>query len=116
MLITEQQLQIFPNAGPQAGEQCAAAEVVIDQSQQALGGRVKVVEVRRPAVRGAVVDVAQGFDDAAQAGGALFDQLVLDRGHGGVSGCSGAVVRQRERLHGPIRWIARGWVGQSAAI
>ncbi|HGM4352655.1 TPA: hypothetical protein ACKPFV_005202, partial [Pseudomonas aeruginosa] len=80
MLITEKQLQIFPNAGPQAGEQCAAAEVVIDQSQQALGGRVKVVEVRRPAVRGAVVDVVQGFDDAAQAGGALFDQLVLGRG------------------------------------
>lgn len=74
---------------------------------------MNVVEVRRAAVRGAVMDVVQGFDDAAQAGGALLEQLVLGRGHGDVSGCSGAGGRQRERerLHGPIRWIARGWAG-----
>lgn len=74
---------------------------------------MNVVEVRRPALRAGVVDVVQGFDDAAQAGNALLDQL--GRGHGGVSGCSDAGGRQRKRLHGPIRWIARGW-GQSAAI
>lgn len=76
---------------------------------------MNIVEVRRPAVRAGVVDVVQGFDDAAQAGGALLDQLVLGRGHGGVFGCSGAGGRQRKRkrkrLRGPIRWIARGWVG-----